>query len=140
MGELKKLGRYELRRVLGKGAMGMIVFMLLAAAHEGHAADSEGRSAVYGERACWDYIVWFDTGNLAELDKLTHWIRGYVTAYNRQTPDTFSVLGGGNPGAAMAWLARWCRANPTAKVSQAMSAFVEDHHPRRYRTIKDANK
>jgi len=105
-----------------------------------HASDSTGRYATYGVKTCWDYIVWLDIGNSAEFDKLESWVSGYVTAYNRQTPDTITVLGDQDTKAAMGWLARWCRANPKATMDTAMQALTEVYHPHRYRTVEDSKK
>jgi hypothetical protein len=120
--------------------LGFMAAMLLVFAPDGHAADSDARYVIYGGSACWDYIVWQETKNAAELEKLEAWISGYVSAYNRQTPDTFTLLGGRNLNAAMAWLAQWCRANPKSRMDAALLALTEEFHPARYRTEKDAAK
>ena len=118
----------------------LITTLLLATARDGLAADSGGQYVVYGNRTCWDYIVYADTGNPVELEKYLVWISGYVTAYNRLTPDTLTVLGGGDLNMAMIWLAQWCRANPKSAMDAAMHALTQEFHPRRHRTVKDATK
>jgi len=105
-----------------------------------HAGDSAGRYATYGVNKCWDYVVWLDIGDAAALGKFENWVGGYVTAYNRQTPDTITILANLDVKAAMEWLARWCRANPTANMDIAMQALTDVFHPHRYRTVEEATK
>jgi hypothetical protein len=118
----------------------LAAMMLLSAARDGRADGSDGQYAVYGGGTCWDYIVWVQTKNAAEVQKAEAWIGGYITAYNRQTPDTLSILGDGDLKVAMRWVSKWCEANPKSSMGAAMLALTHDFHPRRYRTAKEARK
>ncbi len=68
------------------------------------------------------------------------WVAGYITAYNRQTPDTVSLVGGFDLNSAMSWLQNYCRAHPLSNLSGAMEALTVELYPGRYRTRENTGR
>jgi hypothetical protein len=66
------------------------------------------------------------------------WVSGYLTAYNRQTTDTYDVLGLTDFDAALRFIDGYCKAHPLDNLTAAMEALTEDLYPRRHRTRRQA--
>jgi hypothetical protein len=66
------------------------------------------------------------------------WMQGYVAAYNRLTPGTFSILGDRDHERAMLWVNAWCEKNPLEDLSSAMQALTTELHPGRHKTKQEA--
>lgn len=104
------------------------------------AADRDGVYTIHRGRSCWDYLVWKDTRNGTALGLLDAWVAGYLTAYNRQTPETVNILGDTTMEAAMEWLEQWCRANPKSSLDAALTGLTGSLYTRRHKTAKEAPK
>jgi hypothetical protein len=68
------------------------------------------------------------------------WVSGYLTAFNRQTPDTYDVLGLEDFEAAMRFIDGYCKANSFSDLTAAMEALTEEMSPRRHRTRRQAGR
>ena len=101
-------------------------------------ADKDGAYQLMGMRSCWDYIVSRVDTRAVEHALVSSWIGGYITAYNRQTPDTLGILGKTDLDGALRWLDSWCAAHPRGNMGEAMIALTNDFYRRRYKTVKDA--
>lgn len=104
------------------------------------AADKDGLFAIHGGRSCWDYLVWKDSNNGVALAQVDAWVAGYITAYNRQTPDTANILGNTSLQSAIQWVEKWCRASPKSNLSMAMNALTAEFHARRHKTAKEVSE
>lgn len=103
------------------------------------ASDKNGDYSVQGATSCGSYIEDRKNNEWAAVADLT-WIAGYISAYNRMTPDTYDILGGTDLKGVSLWMENWCKANPLSNVSGGMAALTRELWPRRYRTAKDAGK
>ncbi|MEW6688693.1 MAG: hypothetical protein AB1452_06320 [Pseudomonadota bacterium] len=118
----------------------LLAAALLAVAPAAAAADKDGLFAIHGGRSCWDYLVWKDSDNGVALAQVDAWVAGYVTAYNKQTPDTADILGNTSLRSAVQWVEKWCRANPKSNLSMAMNALTATFHAQRHKTAKEVLK
>ncbi len=66
------------------------------------------------------------------------WVAGYITAFNRQTPETYDILGITDFEAALNLIDGYCKANPLHNLTKAMEAFTEDLYPKRHLTRRQA--
>lgn len=88
-------------------------------------------------------VMTITCGDYVEARKLPHtlryaqnsaWIAGYITAYNRLTPDTYSIFGNSNLASVELWLDSWCMANPLRNLPNGMEALIVELYPKRHRT------
>jgi len=114
------------------------LFLAATITHAGSAVDA--RLVVYdrGQDSCGQFIE-ARRFNAQENVVYAVWVAGYITAYNRLTPDTLDLLNlqnahDPNPMAGpMAWLERFCLDNPMSNVLTAVIKFTEMQHPNRRR-------
>ncbi len=113
----------------------MVALALLAVGPGAGAADKNG---IYAKRteSCGPYLKDRQSQNAAKMLNHAVWIFGYVTAYNRQTPDTVDIRGGTEIDGILLWLDNWCKATPSMDMSAAMEAFTKEMYPRRDRTLR----
>jgi len=116
-----------------------LIAVLLLASATAWGMDASGRHGSQGVRTCVEFLKESKTNNLRRAPFVA-WASGYITAYNRQTPDTFDVLGSADFESVMPWIETWCKANPYQSLGNAMEAFTTDFYPRRYRTAKEAGR
>ena len=67
----------------------------------------------------------------------TAWITGYITAYNRQTPDVYSILGSADLESVLLWMDKYCQENPLSILSRGMDVLTDELWPNRKRTEDD---
>ena len=72
------------------------------------------------------------------LMNIRGWVAGYITGYNRQTPDTYDVLGVTDFDAALRFLDGYCKAHPLDNLTAAMEALTDSLYPARHRTRRQA--
>jgi hypothetical protein len=72
------------------------------------------------------------------LMNIRSWIAGYISAYNRQTPDTYDVLGTTDFDTALRFIDGYCKAHPLDNLTAAMEALTENLYPTRHRTRRQA--
>jgi hypothetical protein len=98
------------------------------------AADSDKNYSVWGPGnvTCEAY------GKMvADQDKDFHnsefWIGGYLTAFNRMSPETWDIVGGGNANISTValWLTSYCKDHPKTVLATAMLAYTEAMQPKR---------
>jgi hypothetical protein len=113
----------------------MVALALLVFGSVAWAADKNG---IYAKRteSCGPYMKDRKSQNAAKVLNHAVWIFGYVTAYNRQTPDTVDIRGGTEIDGILLWLDNWCKENPSKDMSDAMEAFTNEMHPRRDRKLR----
>jgi hypothetical protein len=117
----------------------MVALALLVVGSGAWAADKNG---IYAKRteSCGPYMKDRQSQNAAKVQNHTVWLFGYITAYNRQTPDTVDIRGGTEIDVILLWLDNWCKANPSKDISVAMEAFTTEMYPRRDRTLRHTDR
>jgi len=118
-------------RAMRAMVMALCVAVLLVAPAAGE--DKQGAYVFIGTVGCTQYVLGRQAGGTAHSMQGEAWINGYLTAFNRNTPDTFDILGGGNVAGAWSWVENWCRSNPSKDISAAADALVEHLYPARHR-------
>ena len=112
---------------------------LCAAASSAMAADAEGAYWSQRPESCREFRrLQASDERTPALMSIRGWIAGYITAYNRQTPDTYDVLGITDFDAALRFVDSYCKAHPLDNLTVAMEALTEDLSPKRHRTRRQA--
>ena len=108
-----------------------LLFILMAspatAADANYAYSSRGFIAC----SCGQYINAIDTGDVLTEGGMGNAFLGYITAFNRITPDVYDILGGQHPDGATLWLENYCRENPLHHFTEAIAALIAELWPRR---------
>lgn len=65
------------------------------------------------------------------------WVEGFVSLYNKSTPDTTDVMSWQTSELIDVLLNNFCKANPKARFSFAVETMVKALHPTRLRNISD---
>ncbi len=68
------------------------------------------------------------------------WVAGFLTAYNRQTPGTYDILGNADLASAMLWLENYCKAHPLSDLAGGMNVLTDEFYPRRHKTKEEAGR
>jgi len=101
--------------------------------------DKDGAYAIQGGQAtsCGKYM---EARAEKSVDAFAHtaFIAGYVTAYNRLTPETYDILGGTDMQSVAAWLDNYCKAHPLKGLATALDVLTAELYPRRYKSAKEA--
>jgi hypothetical protein len=95
------------------------------------ASDKSKFYAVHDE-TCRQYLI----DRRATSTTLPHvaWVSGYISAYNRQTPDTYDIANGRQSSEFIPWLDRWCKSNPEKSLGKGMEALTSELAPKRRRS------
>ena len=105
------------------------------------AASTEGQFAVKeaGTQPCSRFI--------AERDARTNlyfsfrgWVAGYISQYNKSTPDTTDILSWQTIDLVDLLLTNFCRANPETRYMAAVDNLVRTLHPTRLRSVSETVK
>ncbi len=113
--------------------------VLCAAAASAMAADAEGAYWSQRPESCREFRrLQSSEERTPALMNIRGWIAGYITAFNRQTQDTYDVLGITDFEAAMRFIDGYCKAHPMDNLTTAMEALTEDLYPKRHRTRRQA--
>ena len=86
--------------------------------------------------SCGEYVTARDEKRRAAfLKSNTHviWIWGYLTAYNRQTPDTYDIMAQTDTPTILLWLDNYCKQNPLTDFAEAMVSLMNELHSSRIR-------
>lgn len=97
------------------------------------AADAEGNYAIWGEGSLSCHQ--FTKSRAAKTeDHLKAYLRGYLTAYNTLTADTYSITGKMNMPQALSWLDEYCDEKSIDSFDRAIQMLLTDVAEQRYRT------
>lgn len=119
----------------------LFAMTLCAAATSAMAADNDGAYWSQRPESCREFRrVQRADERTPALMNIRGWIAGYITAYNRQTPDTYDILGVTNFEAAIQSIDSYCKAHPLDNLVTAMEALTEELHPKRHRTQRQAGR
>jgi len=100
------------------------------------AADKDDRYWVQGRISCGYWVEhrkeddWPNTAN-------QFWVIGYITAYNKQTPDVYNIMGDTDPTSVYLWLDKYCQENPLNMLVEGMEILTYELWPNRKRTKDD---
>ncbi|MEJ2174472.1 MAG: hypothetical protein P8Y76_06075 [bacterium] len=111
-----------------------LLAMLLLASCSAWSADQNGHYWAGDDLACGIYVeVRKDPKNVTNT-MMSSWVMGYVTAFNKQTPETYDIMGNTSTDKLMLRLEKYCDANPLNTVSQGMDVLTQELHPQRMKT------
>jgi hypothetical protein len=114
---------------------------LAACAASLQAADKDG--AYWSQRAdnCREFVRVHPTGERRpETVGVRNWVAGYITAYNRQTPETYDISGIADFEQVLLSVEKFCKANPLADLGAAMEAVTEELRSTRHQTRRQAGR
>jgi hypothetical protein len=117
----------------------LIVLLLTFAAPAWTADNGTGWYSTQSSVSCDNYLQQDKERRSSYLSTIG-WVAGYITAYNRQTPDTAEILGNTNLASVMLWLKNYCKAHPLDDLAGAMDVLTIELYPRRHKTRKEAGR
>ena len=100
------------------------------------AADKDGHFAAQGNVSCGRWVKdrkenrWLETANM-------FWVVGYITAYNREKPDVWQILGSTDVESVYLWMDKYCQENPLSDLADGMNVLTNELWPNRKRTKDD---
>lgn len=111
------------------------ILLVLQLGRSAAARDFEGGYAVYGAGAepCSVYLKARNKGGLDE-DLFTHWLIGYLSAFNLIMPSTYDILGESDFTDAQLWMEDHCRKFPHELFINATAKLTEILYPTRYQS------
>jgi hypothetical protein len=108
-----------------------LAFMVLASS--AYAADPEGTYRYWGAGGvtCKAYAPMAEAQN-ADFDKVSLWVAGYLTAYNRLSDKTYDIVEkNSNISTVMLRLLNYCNKNPNEVLNAAIKTFTDDNNDKR---------
>ena len=91
--------------------------------------------------SCRDFLkVYRADDRKPESEPVRNWIAGYISAYNRQTPETYDILGTTEFDRVLPAVERFCKDNALSDVGAAMEAVTADLYPTRHQTRRQAGR
>jgi len=118
--------------------LSLIVFVLsFAITTPTTAADNNSQYGTQGDFSCGNWVKDRKIDNALSLAVDYNWLAGYITAYNRQTPDVFHILGSTDMESVYLWMDKYCQENPLSDTSNGMINLTEELWPNRKRTADD---
>ena len=112
---------------------------LCAAAASAMPADADGAYWSQRPESCREFRrLQSSDERTPALMNIRGWIAGYLSAFNRQTPETYDILGVTDFEAALRFVDGYCKAHPLENLTGAMESLTEDLYPRRHRTRRQA--
>ena len=117
----------------------LIATVLCLAAASAIGADADGAYSSQRPESCREFRRLYTSDvRTPGLMNLRGWIAGYLTAFNRQTPETYDILGLTDFEAALRFIDGHCKAHPLDNLTKAMESLTEDLYPRRHQTRRQA--
>ena len=109
----------------------VLVVGLLVMPTGSYGMDSNNRYVTrgIGGRSCEEYNQTWE--NLSSRSRFWNWVSGYVTAYNRWTPNTYDIMGKRDIDSLRGWLDNYCKENPHKSFDDAVGALMSELHPKR---------
>ena len=105
------------------------------------AADKDRAYGSQRPASCRDFLkVYRADDRRPEFEPVRNWIAGYITAYNRQTPDTYDIVGTSDFEHVLQSVERHCKDDPFSNVGAAMEAVTADLYPTRHQTRRQAGR
>lgn len=110
-----------------KGSAYAIFIVCLFLSWPTAAVDKDGyfRTFGYGKKSCGVFMDSRKNASSVDYLAFASWAGGYLTAYNRWTSNTFSIIpGGADLAPVMLWVENYCKANPLNEVVDAMDSLI----------------
>ena len=63
-------------------------------------------------------------------------MKGFITAYNILTDNTYSISGNMNENQIFEWIAAYCSDNPMSSFEAALTSFTFDHYDGRSKNAR----
>jgi len=100
------------------------------------AADKDGGYTSQGASSCGQ---WVESRKEDSWEKrvMQAWIAGYITAYNRQTPNVYHILGSTDLESVYLWMDKYCQENLLSRLSMGTANLTNELWPNRKRTADD---
>lgn len=107
----------------------LVLAALVAPTFGSGAADDRGSSFVYGigSSSCGTFVNAVNkSGSYAEDDRhaMMSWAQGYLTHYNRVTPNVYDITSSRDAAAIQLWLFNYCQQHPLAQFGTAVDALI----------------
>ena len=80
------------------------------------------------------------TDETENFDKYRNYIKGYITAYNIFTEDTYSITGVMKEKDVIVWLNDYCKENPMSSLETALTNFTFEVYDKRMKTSRPARR
>ena len=97
------------------------------------AADNTGNYAVWGmgKKSCYAF-----SKAIAEskTEHYKHYMKGFLTAYNIFTEQTYSISARMNENQIIEWLDEYCGENPMSSMENALTSFTFEHYDKRMKS------
>ena len=106
-----------------------IAAAIFAVSGTANAADSSGTYSFWGagKITCKAYGEMAAAQN-ADFEKVSFWMGGYITAYNRFTEKTYDIVPkDGNISTVMLWMLHYCNEHNDQILAKAAEAFANAH-------------
>ena len=121
--------------------MRRIVLALALAASAAPLLAADKDRAYWSQRptSCREYLkVYRPDERKPESEGVRNWIAGYITAYNRQTPDTYNIMGISEFEHVLQSIERYCKDNSLSDIGAAMETVTADLYATRHQTRRQA--
>ena len=123
--------------------MKRIVLVLALAANSVPLPAADHDRTYWSQRpaSCRDFLrVYRADDRKPESEPVRNWVAGYISAYNRQTPETYDILGTTEFDRVLLAVERFCKDNALSDVGAAMEAVTADLYPARHQTRRQAGR
>ena len=77
---------------------------------------------------------------IENFDNFRNYIKGYITAYNTFTENTYSITGSMKEKEIIEWLNNYCEENPMSSLDTALTNFTFDHYDKRMKTSRPVRR
>jgi hypothetical protein len=95
------------------------------------ASDKDNNYSIRGARSCAQFLKAPQNPYQAEYLVISAWLAGYMTAYNKLTPDTFDILGNSDFDGALLFIKGYCERQPLDNMGTAAEALMTALKPER---------
>jgi len=99
-------------------------------------ADKNGVASIQGAASCGNWVKFRKEGSW-EAIIYKAWIAGYISAFNTQTSDVYSILGSTDLESALLWMDKYCQENPLNDSADGMIVLTNELWPNRKRPEHD---
>ena len=123
--------------------MKRIVLVLALAANSVPLPAADHDRTYWSQRpaSCRDFLrVYRADDRKPESEPVRNWVAGYISAYNRQTPETYDILGTTEFDRVLLAVERFCKDNALSDVGAAMEVVTADLYPARHQTRRQAGR
>lgn len=96
------------------------------------AASDKNKFYALHDETCRQYLI--DRSATATTLPHVAWLSGYISAFNRQTSDTYDIANGQKSSTFIPWLDRWCQSNPDKSLGSGMEKLTSELSAQRRRS------